>query len=63
MAQILYIVSGVEWHVGSTPLGVYDSYEKAQERTVTVANEALKRGYDLYDTIEIKKIIVNQSIE
>ena len=52
----LYCVFGVEYHIGETLLGIYDTREKAELRVVTVDPFG-------YDKIDIKEIVLNSDIE
>jgi hypothetical protein len=52
----LYCVFGIEYHVQSELIGIYDSMDKAEER---------KQTFDLfgYDGIEIREYKLNEDIE
>ena len=54
----LYCVFGVEYHVSSTLLGIYESYILAVERKQKEDNVSF--GYDI---VEIEEIELNQDLE
>ena len=54
--MILYCVFAIEFHVGETLLGIYDSQELAEHRILSFDNDG-------YDEIKIKEIELNNDLE
>ena len=52
----LYVVFGIEWHIGRELLGIYDSMDRAKARKKHM------QKYGDYDEITIDEVFLNEDI-